>query len=545
MEEDQTESNPGQSHVAQAGPNLKPMHEDFIATFYPEVHKSLKLTTKEQVHIENPLNSSGTLSSIKNLEDVFTFGEQFLNDKSTKEELGKANVETEVESMVTVPIHQASSLVPPLSTLIIDLSPPKPMSPLIQEPIITATTATTTLPPPPPPLPLQSITNPNIATRVSALEKRSADFKQKKSSRTRQLNLLHPGDLSEFQMKEILRDRMFESGPYESHPDHTTLYESLEITSDSREAPSSSSKQKPTFQSEHPVNDDPIPEDIHLSESKVTGVAHLPKIKTRQEWLKPLPEEETLKIPKLDWVIPRNDLPETKNNWVDAMAKTLEELVLSLWTESKRDYDISSAYDISHWWFKPKKLYITRHNAPSNRNAVRSHMKILSVVSLKTYSRYGYTFLKEIVLRRAGYKEYKILEANFKNMHPNDFEDLNIVIKKRLEDLQLGIESYQTKINIAQLRWDATDFLFKEDYTIVHKPRAVIYKDRNNQKKMMRKTKVHKFSDDTLRRILKKLDYMVKDYKVYRLKIRRIFKNLESFVSGRTRDIDYRLIERT
>nr|GFB82471.1 hypothetical protein [Tanacetum cinerariifolium] len=204
-------------------------------------------------------------------------------------------------------------------------------------------------------------------------------------------------------------------------------------------------------------------------------------------------------------------------------------------------------------------------------------MRILSVVSLKTYSRYGYTLLKEIILRRADYREYKISEANFKNMYPNDFEDMyllnlqgklnhlsgadkvhlstavnlwarNIVIRQRVEDLQL-------------------------DYTIVHKPRAIIYKDRNKQKKMMRETEVHKFSDGTLWRILEKLDYMVKYYELYkynpgmknriwndddkrrsqefiklikkRLKIRRIFRSLESFVRGRIRDIDYRLIKIT
>ncbi|GJY12278.1 hypothetical protein Tco_0381587 [Tanacetum coccineum] len=130
MEEDQAGLNPGQSHVVQAGPNLEPMHEDFIATIYPQVHESLKLTTEEHVHIENPPSSSGTLSSMKNLDDAFTFGDQFLNDKSSEEELRKANVETEVESMVTVPIHQASSSVPPLSTPIIDLTPLKPVSPL-------------------------------------------------------------------------------------------------------------------------------------------------------------------------------------------------------------------------------------------------------------------------------------------------------------------------------------------------------------------------------------------------------------------------------
>ncbi|GKB65378.1 hypothetical protein Tco_0921564 [Tanacetum coccineum] len=109
-----------------------------------------------------------------------------------------------------------------------------------------------------------------------------------------------------------------------------------------------------------------------------------------------------------------------------------------------------------------------------------------------------------------------------------------------------------------------------EDYTIVSKPRAVIYKDRNDQKKMMRETEVHKFSDGTLNRILDKLDHIVKDFKLFkfnpgmeiriwsevdrrrskefmevierRLNIRIIFKSLESFVGGRLRDVDYILI---
>nr|GEU49415.1 hypothetical protein [Tanacetum cinerariifolium] len=92
----------------------------------------------------------------------------------------------------------------------------------------------------------------------------------------------------------------------------------------------------------------------------------------------------------------------------------------------------------------------------------------------------------------------------------------NIVISQRVEDLQLGIKSYQTKLNLTQPRWDANDFLFKEDYTIVHKPRAVIYRDRNNQKKMIREIEVHKFSDGTLTRILGKLYFMVKDYELFK-----------------------------
>ncbi|GJY25002.1 hypothetical protein Tco_0399728 [Tanacetum coccineum] len=178
MEEDQAGSNPGQSHVVLAGPNPEPMHEEFVDTVYPQVHESSKHTIEEHVHIENPLSSSGTLSSMKNLDDACTFGDQFLNDKPTKEEPGKANVETEVESMVTVPFHQASSSAPPLSTPIIDLTPPKPVSPPAQEPVFTATTTTTPLLSPPPP-PQQSTTDPVLAARVSALEQICANFEKK------------------------------------------------------------------------------------------------------------------------------------------------------------------------------------------------------------------------------------------------------------------------------------------------------------------------------------------------------------------------------
>ncbi|GJR89319.1 retrovirus-related pol polyprotein from transposon TNT 1-94 [Tanacetum coccineum] len=157
--------------------------------------------------------------------------------------------------------------VPPLSIPIIDLSPPKPVSPPVQEPIFTTTTTTTTLPPPPPP-PLQNTIDPDLATRISALEKRSADFKQKNkiqdkttqalasrvyklenhdlySKIDKQVNEvikeavhnalqapLHERfrDLSEFQMKEILHDRMFEINSYRSHPNHTDLYEALKVS---------------------------------------------------------------------------------------------------------------------------------------------------------------------------------------------------------------------------------------------------------------------------------------------------------------------------
>ncbi|GKA85972.1 hypothetical protein Tco_0807626 [Tanacetum coccineum] len=423
-------------------------------------------------------------------------------------------METKVEYMVIVPIYQASSTAPPLSTPIIDLSPPKPVSTSAQEPIFTATTATTTttLPLPPPPQ-QQSITESLLASHVSALEQ---DLPQKIDETVHeavkeavQIALQPPlkecfKDLSEADMKEILHDRIVESGSYRSQPKHVALYKALEasmkhdkrdgfLAEKDKEAPSSSSKQKSIPHSEQPVNEVPIPDDVNVLDLEDTDTAHLPKIKNRLDWLKLMEECHLLLTDQIDLVnlkgnqlmpgvgkpLPLRGSQERRNALSISKLKAayyldfgLEELVSSLWIESEHEYDISAAYGITHY--------------------------------LKTYERYGYTILKEISLHKADYYNYKISEADFKNLHPNNFEDLyllrlqgqlnhlsgadkvhlfnavnlwirNVVIRKRMEDLQLGIKK----------EVDARD-------------------------------EVHKFSDGTLTRILEKLDHMVKDFKLFK-----------------------------
>nr|GEU83027.1 putative RNA-directed DNA polymerase [Tanacetum cinerariifolium] len=127
---------------------------DMVELLSLDLHlSSLKFLADEHVILEDPISSTGTLSSMKNLEDAYAIRDQFINDKSAKDEPKKPNVEALVVSMVTVPIYQESSLVPLLFTLVpvIDLSPPKPASSTTQAPIFTktTTTTTTTLPPPP------------------------------------------------------------------------------------------------------------------------------------------------------------------------------------------------------------------------------------------------------------------------------------------------------------------------------------------------------------------------------------------------------------
>nr|GEV96230.1 hypothetical protein [Tanacetum cinerariifolium] len=150
------------------------------------------------------------------------------------------------------------------------------------------------------------------------------------------------------------------------------------------------------------------------------------------------------------------------------------------------------------------KCRLKIHDSSSCQKEVRSHMRILSVVKIKAYSRYGYDYLSEIILRRADLQEHTITEKDFKNLHPSDFEDLNLlllqghldhlpgsdkrmlstavklwtrnlVIRQRVKDFQLGIQSYQTQLNLTKPEWDATCYEFKHDYTIIESPRVVVF----------------------------------------------------------------------
>ncbi|GJU73184.1 retrovirus-related pol polyprotein from transposon TNT 1-94 [Tanacetum coccineum] len=177
MDEDQAGPDPGIRRVALARPDPEPTNDKFMTDLYPKVQESLKFSADKHVILEDPLSSTETLSSMKNQEDAYAIGDQFINDKSTDDELGKLNVEAEVVSMVIVPIYQASSLVPPLLIPVIDLSPPKPVSSTTQVPIFTTTTTTkpTTLPPTPQ---QQSTPESELAEHVTALEKKLSDLEQ-------------------------------------------------------------------------------------------------------------------------------------------------------------------------------------------------------------------------------------------------------------------------------------------------------------------------------------------------------------------------------
>ncbi|GJW25457.1 hypothetical protein Tco_0039268 [Tanacetum coccineum] len=233
-----------------------------------------------------------------------------------------------------------------------------------------------------------------------------------------------------------------------------------------------------------------------------------------------------------------------------------------------------------------QQFYIDRHSADTNRRAiVRTHMRILSVVRIKVFSLYGYDYMKKIVLRRADNQEYTIAESDFKDLYPSDFEDLYLLnLQGHLNHLPTKDKTIpSTAVNLwiriwLSENWSETSswpesIEFMHDYKILDSQRAVVFRDKYEMLMIMRFNEIHKFSDETLQQIDEALDYRVKEFKVNknnpalntrfwttndvieckkfmfaiqkRLKLRRIFRNLESFVGGRIREGDYRLLRRT
>ncbi|GJT87765.1 hypothetical protein Tco_1069482 [Tanacetum coccineum] len=105
----------------------------------------------------------------------------------------------------------------------------------------------------------------------------------------------------------------------------------------------------------------------------------------------------------------------------------LEQIVPDqMWIEEECKYDIAAIYGISHWWFQRQRFYIDRHTSEGDRRAVRTHMRILSVVRFEVFSLYGYDYMKTIILRRADLNEYIIAEKDFKYLYLSDLEIFNL-----------------------------------------------------------------------------------------------------------------------
>nr|GEZ08321.1 monodehydroascorbate reductase [Tanacetum cinerariifolium] len=189
-------------------------------------------------------------------------------------------------------------------------------------------------------------------------------------------------------------------------------------------------------------------------------------------------------------------------------------------------------------------------------------MRILSVVRIKVFSIYGYDYMKKIVLRRADLNEHVIAKRDFKHMYPSDFEDLyllnlqghlnhlppkdkkilttavnqwtrQLVIRQRVEDFQLGIESYQTQVNLTKPQWTATSF----DTSMTTPSSSLLGLLSFGINMRVKEFRINRLNPGLNTRFWTRKDVDRCNAFLFaiqrRLRTHRIFRSLESFVGGR------------
>ncbi|GKA17997.1 hypothetical protein Tco_0697834, partial [Tanacetum coccineum] len=350
----------------------------------------------------------------------------------------------------------------------------------------------------------------------------------------------------------------------------------------------------------------PIPEELHMdddttaneqaysSSGEDVGRDHISTVNLRQGWWKPITEDRPA-TPEPAWSIPSSDLTVPTNNWASALKSTYtpppENSLLAQigdmatfidWYCKKQGiseptqkdlkgpaYEIVKVFhpDVFHLQFQMEECHklltdqvddaILRYNVskPLLLGGDSGHVTIQP----------DFFFNKDLEYLRYGRKMGRPA-LSISKMKAAYYPNVGL-------EQMLGIKSYQTQLNLTKPRWDAKGFEYKHDFTVIDYPRVVTFRDKYEVQMIMRFNEIHKFSDGTLHQIDEALDYRVKEFRVNRrnpgldtrcwtkkdvdrskgfmftiqkrLKTRRIFRNLESFVGGRIREGDYRLLKRT
>ncbi|GJV19524.1 hypothetical protein Tco_1368544 [Tanacetum coccineum] len=257
----------------------------------------------------------------------------------------------------------------------------------------------------------------------------------------------------------------------------------------------------------------------------------------------------------------------------------IEHMVPNIWVPVKVAYDIHALWGISHWREQRKTFYAYARGLQS-RHDVYSTKRFRAATQVEVIRKHGYAYLKEIVVRRADNDLYRFKEGDFLLLRINDIEDMlllvvqnrltrSLAIQKRVVDLQLGVKSYQKKINVTRPQTTISGIRKRDPYTPYQDPQGFIYVDNNGRNRLMRSDELYKFSDRTLTGLRTSLDDITKNIRMEylpkrrwstlekkranimikaidkQLKERRLMRSLEKFVGGRHYETDLRLLQRT
>ncbi|GKF19262.1 hypothetical protein Tco_0067900 [Tanacetum coccineum] len=101
----------------------------------------------------------------------------------------------------------------------------------------------------------------------------------------------------------------------------------------------------------------------------------------------------------------------------------------------------------------------------------------------------------------------QVFRKKLSNLERDDLFDLNValrmftrrvVILKRVKYLQLGVKSYQKKLNLTRPETFRSDISKMILYTAYNNPQGIIYQDKFKRNRLMHFDELYKFCDDTL-----------------------------------------------
>nr|GEW71013.1 hypothetical protein [Tanacetum cinerariifolium] len=90
----------------------------------------------------------------------------------------------------------------------------------------------------------------------------------------------------------------------------------------------------------------------------------------------------------------------------------------------------------------------------------------------------------------------------------------SLILKRRVEDLQLGVESYQKRLNIIKPHKTFPNIEIKIPYSLSYDPPGIIYEDLNKQKRVLRAVELYKFSGSTLKFVRDEIHHIVLDFRL-------------------------------
>ncbi|GKD01972.1 retrovirus-related pol polyprotein from transposon TNT 1-94 [Tanacetum coccineum] len=251
-----------------------------------------------------------------------------------------------------------------------------------------------------------------------------------------------------------------------------------------------------------------------------TDNAHMPKVPDTTTWFRPIPEEERPASPEPEWVIPPIDLPEADNNWANAFAKAHQDP-----DENKLHNKIDDIGSFIRWYCRrirkeelskadlegPTFMMVKgfhENNISFQFQMEECHKLLTNQIDLVNHE--GHRIVPDISNslplggprgdkeRNRALSISKLKSALYKDFGLEEFV-LSLWIESEQE---YDINAAYGKIDHQLKAWDKVSFA---------QPR-----DRDDNRKMMRINEVHKFSDGTLTRIKEKLDFMVKDFKLFK-----------------------------